>query len=113
MADMAGPWPVSGAAIEIGRRALLDFNWADATRARLVRDASRLDGMAQAVGWKLIGGTPLFRLYETGDAVAAQEQLARAKIWSRIFVAQPGWLRLGLPGEDAEWDRLAAALSAR
>jgi cobalamin biosynthesis protein CobC len=113
LAGMAGPWPVSGAAIEIGRRALLDRDWADTTRTRLVRDASRLDAMAQAAGWKLIGGTPLFRLYETGDAVVAQERLACAKIWSRIFEAQPGWLRLGLPGVEAEWDRLATALSAR
>jgi cobalamin biosynthetic protein CobC len=113
MADMAGPWPVSGAAIEIGRRALLDRDWAEATRARLARDASRLDGLVQSAGWKLIGGTLLFRLYETGYADAAQEQLARGKIWSRIFDAQPGWLRLGLPGDELEWDRLAAALSAR
>ena len=32
-----------------------------------------------------VGGTPLFRLYETGDAAAAQGRLARSKIWSRIF----------------------------
>src|SRR5437016_502947 len=35
LADMAGPWPVSGVAIEVGRRALLDRGWAEATRARL------------------------------------------------------------------------------
>src|SRR6185312_7570020 len=28
---MAGPWPVSGVAIEIGRKALLDRDWADTT----------------------------------------------------------------------------------
>ena len=113
LADMAGPWPVSGAAIEIGRRALLDRGWAEATRARLLRDAARLDGLAEGAGWKLIGGTPLFRLYDCGDAIAAQERLARAKIWSRIFQGKPGWLRLGLPGDETEWNRLAAALSAR
>jgi cobalamin biosynthesis protein CobC len=113
LAAMAGPWPVSGAAIEIGRRALLDRAWSDATRARLVRDAARLDALAQSASWKLVGGTPLFRLYETGDAVAAQERLAYAKIWSRIFDHEPGWLRLGLPGDETEWTRLAAALSAR
>jgi cobalamin biosynthetic protein CobC len=67
--------------------------------------------LAQARGWRLVGGTPLFRLFETGDADAAQEKLARAHIWSRIFRKVPGWLRLGLPGEEAEWERLAAALS--
>jgi cobalamin biosynthetic protein CobC len=113
LADMAGPWPISGAAIEIGRRALLDRGWADATSDRLTRDCSRLDALVPNAGWNLVGGTPLFRLYETGNAIAAQEQLARAKIWSRIFRDEPGWLRLGLPGNEAEWMRLAAALSAR
>jgi len=113
LAGMAGPWPISGAAIEIGRRALVDRSWAEATKVRLVRDSSRLDDLAAAAGWRLIGGTPLFRLYETGDAAAAQERLARAKIWSRIFAARPGWLRLGLPGDEAEWKRLADALSPR
>jgi cobalamin biosynthesis protein CobC len=113
LAAMAGPWPISGAAIEIGRRALLDRAWAEATKVRLARDVVRLDGLAQGARWKLVGGTPLFRLYETGNAAAAQERLARAKIWSRIFSGKPGWLRLGLPGDEAEWERLAAALSAR
>src|SRR5215813_5771044 len=79
---MAGPWPVSGAAIEIGRRALLDRAWAEATRARLAGETGRIDDLARGAGWSLIGGTPLFRLYETGNAIAAQEWLARAKIWS-------------------------------
>jgi cobalamin biosynthesis protein CobC len=113
LSAMAGPWPISGAAIEIGRRALLDRAWAEATRVRLVRDAARLDHLALGADWSLVGGTGLFRLYETGDAVAAQKRLARAKIWSRIFGDKPGWLRLGLPGDETEWMRLATALSAR
>jgi cobalamin biosynthetic protein CobC len=111
LAAMAGPWPISGAAIEIGRRALLDRDWANATSARLTRDALRLDDEVQSQGWMLVGGTQLFRLYETGDARAAQERLARAQIWSRIFERKPGWLRLGLPGSETEWARLAASLS--
>jgi|SRR6185312_8663020 cobalamin biosynthetic protein CobC len=113
LAAIAGPWPISGAAIEIGRRALLDRAWADATRVRLAHDAGRFDTLAQSASWRLIGGTPLFRLYEIGDAAVAQERLARAKIWSRIFDGKPKWLRLGLPGDETEWARLAAALSAR
>jgi cobalamin biosynthetic protein CobC len=110
---LAGPWPISGAAIEIGRKALLDRDWADATRARLETEALRLDGMAETAGCNLVGGTPLFRLYDVGDAAAVQERLARARIWSRIFNDRPNWLRLGLPGDEAEWTRLGEALSAR
>jgi cobalamin biosynthetic protein CobC len=110
LAGMLGPWPISGAAIEIGRRALLDRDWASETTARLERESARLDAIAKSAGWRLVGGTPLFRLYETGDARAAQAQLAGAKIWSRVFQDKPGWLRLGLPGSEGEWTRLAAAL---
>jgi cobalamin biosynthetic protein CobC len=110
LATMAGPWPVAGAAIAIGRRALADRDWASATTARLAREALRLDALAQARGFALVGGTPLFRLYQTGNADEVQEELGRAHIWSRIFPGAPGWLRLGLPGEEREWERLAAAL---
>ena len=111
LAAMAGPWPVSGAAIAIGARALSDRGWAKATSARLARDCDRLDAEVARLGWTLTGGTPLFRLYETGDASRAQEKLARSRIWSRAFPYHGGWLRLGLPGSEAEWMRLSAALA--
>ncbi len=108
---MSGPWPVAGAAIAIGSRALRDDAWAKATSARLAQDCGRLDGMVQSQGWRLVGGASLFRLYETPDAVVAQEKLARAQIWSRVFAQNPRWLRLGLPGAEAEWSRLAEVLA--
>jgi cobalamin biosynthesis protein CobC len=111
LASLAGPWPVSGAAVEIGNRALLDRGWAQATSARLTRDSLRLDAEVMPLGWAQVGGTPLFRLYQTGDANRAQERLARAHIWSRTFPYQKGWLRLGLPGNETEWARLSAALA--
>ncbi len=61
LAAMAGPWPISGAAIEIGRRALLDRDWANATSMRLAKDALRLDSEVRSQGWMLVGGTQLFR----------------------------------------------------
>jgi cobalamin biosynthetic protein CobC len=108
---MAGPWPISGAAIEIGQRALRDRDWAAETTARLAHDSLRLDDLALDAGWELVGGTPLFRLYQPGDARTAQAQLVRARIWPRFFSERPLWLRLGLPGSETEWRRLAAALS--
>ncbi|SDH77157.1 MULTISPECIES: threonine-phosphate decarboxylase CobD [Bradyrhizobium] len=110
LAEMAGPWPVSGPAIAIGTAALSDRAWAEATVARLRADAARLDLLAQSAGWKLVGGTELFRLYDTPNAAAAREKLARHQIWTRMFPFSDPWLRLGLPGQPAEWDRLAAAL---
>lgn len=109
LAGMAGPWPVSGAAIEIGRAALADTAWAQETIARLRGEALRLDDLAGGHGWQALGGTELFRLYETPDAVAAQAHLAQHNIWSRIFPYSTRWLRLGLPGGPAEWARVVEA----
>ncbi len=105
----AGPWPVSGPAIEIGTAALADTAWRDATRARLAADAARLDAWAARAGWTLAGGTDLFRTYAAQDAAAAQDRLARARVWSRVFPYAPAWLRLGLPPPEG-WARLDAAL---
>lgn len=110
IAARAGPWAVSGPAIAIGARALADTDWAIATRARLARDGDRLDRLAAAAGWRVVGGTDLFRLYDTSDAADAQARLARHAIWSRRFPFSDRWLRLGLPAPH-EWDRVAAALA--
>lgn len=110
LSEMAGPWPVSGAAIEIGCAALSDNDWIEATKARLRTEVERLDGLARSAGWSVVGGTELFRLYETTNATASQDYLARRCIWTRIFPYSDRWLRLGLPGAPCEWQRLAAAM---
>lgn len=111
LARMSGPWPVSGPAIRIGSAALGDEGWANAMRVQLDADAARADKLALAAGWQVSGGTDLFRLYDTGNAAAAQEKLARKHIWSRIFPWSDRLLRLGLPGPEPEWERLQQALS--
>ena len=105
LADLAGPWPVTGPAITIGQAALADTGWQAATRARLAADAARMDALCP---WPLIGGSDLFRLYRSPDAVAAQAGLARGRVWSRIFPHDRHAIRLGLPAPQ-EWDRLATA----
>lgn len=118
LSDMAGPWPISGVAIHVGKLALADNAWSAATLARLGEEVPRLDALAAQAGWPLVGGTALFRLYHTPDAGNAQAQLARHHIWSRRFATSDHWpnsdhwLRLGLPGTEAEWHRLAAALAS-
>jgi cobalamin biosynthetic protein CobC len=111
LTTMAGPWPVAGPALEIGAMALRDTAWARATVDRLSREMPRIDAMAQGFGWVLKGGTHLFRLYETPDAAAAQDHLGGHHIWSRIFPWSSRLIRLGLPGMESEWQRLAAALT--
>jgi len=108
---MAGPWPVTGPAIVAGIKALRDRDWQHRTTERLASDAARLDGLACQAGWTVLDGTTLFRLYDTPDAGAAQDQLARHAIWTRIFPYSPTWIRLGLPGDESGWTRLEKALA--
>ncbi len=107
--DMLGPWPVSGPAQCVATAALQDHTWANDTRARLVRDADRLDHLMQHAGAAIVGGTTLFRLYRVENAAQWQDRLAQHHIWTRIFPYSDDLIRLGLPAPD-DWPRLEAAL---
>lgn len=110
IAQAAGPWSVNGPALQIATAAMADPAWADDTVTYHSEAALRLDHLAMNAGWSQAGGTHLFRLYDTPDAAAAQGRLARAHIWSRRFPYSTRWLRLGVPGNRVEWDRVIAAL---
>lgn len=110
MAQNAGPWPVCGPALEIGAQALSDTRWAKATTIRLMDEINRMDEAAHHNCWQVVGGTCLFRLYQTPNAAQAQAKLAQHWIWSRIFPYSDSWIRLGMPGNEAEWTRYTAAL---
>ncbi len=109
--DRAGPWPVSGPAIEIATAALQDQEWHRKTRARLACHAGRMDKLAKSAGWELVGGTDLFRTYETPNSTLAQEHLANDHIWTRIFPYSSRWIRLGLP-ETSRFGRLEDSFRA-
>jgi cobalamin biosynthesis protein CobC len=105
-----GPWAVAGPAIEVGLTALADGPWLEATRARLEREAGRLDRLLAATGWTVIGGTHLFRLAARADAGDRFVALLGRGILARPFTDAPDRLRFGLPADEAAWARLAAAL---
>lgn len=111
MAERAGPWSVSGPAIQIGTAALADRDWHGDNVTWLAEAALHLDQIVTP-HWPLVGGTHLFRLYQTPDAAQARTRLAHAGIWSRIFPWHRQWIRLGLPGKRDEFDRVKAALTA-
>jgi cobalamin biosynthetic protein CobC len=91
--------------------ALADEAWIANTRAGLAGAAARLDQLLAGSGLVVLGGTPLFRLIVHPDAEGLYEALASRGILTRRFAAYPRWLRLGLPGSEAEWARLAANLA--
>lgn len=107
-----GPWAVSGPAIAVGTRALADQDWHTATVKRLKHDAKRLDDLLAANQMRVLGGTPLFRLVEVPDAMVLRQKLGEAGIMIRVFEDHPTWVRFGLPGPEADWNRLENALAA-
>jgi cobalamin biosynthetic protein CobC len=105
-----GPWPVSGPAIAIGVRALADSDWLEVTRARLSKDAARLDALLRGGGWRIVGGPCLFRLAAHPNARAAFARLLAAGILARPFADASDRLRFGIPADESAWERLASAL---
>lgn len=106
-----GAWPVSAAAIAVGRGAYRDNAWIAETRARLPEQAAALDRVLIAHGFAPTGTCPLFRLIETNDAQTLFERLARRSILTRPFEDNPRWLRIGLPPNPQALERLDAALA--
>lgn len=116
-ADMAsklrralGCWPVSGAAIAIGVKALGDAGWLAATRKRLAADAAALEAILAVAGLAPQGAAPLFRLASAADAPARFRALAEAGIWVRRFRGRPDLLRFAIPGGETDRARLRAGL---
>ena len=110
MRQALGDWPVSGPAIAIGLSAYAEPAWAARTRLRLAQAAARLDALLRAARFEIVGGTCLFRLARAADAPRRFEVLARAGILTRPFPWDETLIRLGLPGPEADWLRLANIL---
>jgi cobalamin biosynthetic protein CobC len=101
-----GPWAVSGPALAIGAQALADKGWLEDTRDKLNEGCQRLDELLAASGFKLEGGTHLFRLASHARAHDVADALGRDGIHVRRFEAHPHWLRFGLPNSSDAWQRL-------
>ena len=108
-----GDWPVSGPAIAVGTAAYWDVAWQYLQRGRLISAAARLDALLTRAGLTIVGGTVLYRLARCPDADAVFRHLAAHSILTRPFKSDGGLLRVGLPGEEAQWARLEQALEAR
>ena len=105
-----GDWPVSSAAIAVGRAAYRDRDWAERTRIHLTRQAARLDDRLRRAGIEIVGGTGLFRLGRCAEGEHRFTALARHGVLTRPFAREGHLLRFGLPRDPMEWRRLDAAL---
>lgn len=109
LADRLGPWTVSGPAQRIGRAALADRQWQMAMREHLLQAGKRLSGLLAASGIES-SGTALYRWWPEARAQAFHRHMASHGIWTRLFTRGAGGIRLGLPPDEAGWQRLADAL---
>lgn len=112
LADLLGPWTVSGPAQQIGLTALTDLAWQQAMRTELLMQGVRLhwllaDHNIIAYGSALYQWCP----WSQSQAVAFWEHMAQRGIWVRLFESAACGIRLGLPPDEDGWQRLSAALT--
>ena len=109
MAEALGPWTVSGPARAAARLALSDTAWQQAARRRVAAGGERLAALLAPLGETRHAG--LFATLRHDAAAELHEHLARRAILTRHYAPHP-LLRFGLPGDEAGWEKLSAALAA-
>ena len=111
LADMLGPWTISGPAQHIATAALRDRPWQAATCAQLIAGGERLQQLLSAHGIASTG-TALFQWWPEDRPEQFWQHMAEQGIWVRLFRQAARGIRLGLPPDEASWQRLAAALNS-
>ena len=107
--SLLGPWTISTAASQIGIAALRDQGWQEAMQATLAAEGSRLRSLLAQHGITSTG-TVLFQWWQEPAAEAFWRHMAERGIWVRRFAHGARGIRLGLPGDETSWRRLAGAL---
>jgi cobalamin biosynthetic protein CobC len=109
LADLLGPWTISGPAQHIAIAALRDTQWQAATHEQLHTSGARLQTLLAAHGIAS-NGTPLFQWWEEARPEAFWQHMAERGIWVRLFKHAARGIRLGLPPDETGWRRLETAL---
>jgi cobalamin biosynthetic protein CobC len=110
LANLLGPWSVSGPAAHIGCAALLDHRWQGAMRTQLRTSGLRLHGLLARHGIAA-SGCDLFQWWPQAAPEAFRQHMAERGIWVRLFTEAARGIRLGLPPDEASWQRLTQALN--
>lgn len=110
LGDALGPWTVSGPAQQICRAALFDLDWQAHTRLRLDKEGARLHALLRQHGIAA-QGCPLFQWWPEARPEDFHRHMAERGIWVRLFREKARGIRLGLPPDEAAWERLARALN--
>lgn len=108
--EMQGPWPLSTASRWLAKQALLDTAWQQQTCKMLEESGQRLKLLLQQAGFDTVQGCGLFQWLLCDDAQQIQQWFASRGVLLRLY-QQSASLRFGLPGLEAEWQRLGNLLS--
>ncbi len=109
--DLLGPWAVPGPALTVGEIALRDEAWIGQARLQLKQMRHQLETVLQRRGLTLVGATDLFVTVSHIDSKHYANVLAQNQILVRTFDDNPGWIRFGLPGSQADLERLENVLA--
>lgn len=109
LAERLGPWSISGPSRQVALGALADTQWQDKMRQQLLKAGVRLADLLEQYGLAPSGGSALFKLVSTPEAILLYEKLASRGILVRLF-SEFSSLRFGLPGDEAQWFRLEQTL---
>lgn len=105
-----GPWTLSTPSRWVASTALQDVAWQQKNRQLLQQASNRLHDVLNQHGLTPNGGTALFQWVNTAHAHTLHDKLARRAILTRLFT-EPLSLRFGLPGSEAEWEKLNTTLT--
>lgn len=108
--DLLGPWAVSGPARVVGQAVLTDLPRHQQQRQRLAEASTRLQSLLSQHGLSAAGGCALFQWVTTTEVQRLHQRFAERGILLRLYRAPLG-LRIGLPGDEAAWQRLDSTLN--
>jgi cobalamin biosynthetic protein CobC len=109
LADLLGPWGVSGPAQDIGHAALSDHQWQASMRSQLLNSGERLHHLLAEHGINA-NGSALYQWWNEAKAEVFWRHMAERAIWVRLFTSGAGGIRIGLPANEDGWQRLKKAL---
>lgn len=108
--ELLGPWTVSGPARIVGEAALRDRRRQQQQCERLQASSQRLRLLLEQHALPVAGGCAFFQWVTAVDVQRLHRLLAERGILLRLYPAPLG-LRIGLPGDEAAWQRLQRTLS--
>lgn len=110
LAEALGPWTVSGPTRVLGQACFTDIAAQRQQIDRCAAASARLAALLVQAGLAPTGGCDLFQYVLSQDAARLHDFLARRGILVRLFETPPA-VRLGLPANEADEQRLRQALT--